>query len=162
LKVGPEELSRKWNISLQMVKDTLDVTTQHGVRRAVHPMLRRLRANHLHLDRPRLQGMWFLDVLIANVMSLLGNKCANDFTTGKYMKVVSMQSHADARESLVDFMDDVGIPKMLMMNSTGKFTSRYTDFMKHVRRMWMKLFTAEQGRKTQNHAAKWEIGFLTK
>jgi hypothetical protein len=29
--VGPEELSRKWNIGLEMAKATLDVTTQHGV-----------------------------------------------------------------------------------------------------------------------------------
>jgi hypothetical protein len=31
LKVGPEELSRKWNIGLEMAKATLGVTTQHGV-----------------------------------------------------------------------------------------------------------------------------------
>jgi hypothetical protein len=30
-KVGPEELSRKWNIGLETAKATLDVTTQHGV-----------------------------------------------------------------------------------------------------------------------------------
>ncbi len=30
-KVGPEELSRKWNIGLEMAKATLDMTTQHGV-----------------------------------------------------------------------------------------------------------------------------------
>jgi hypothetical protein len=37
-KVGPEELSRKWNIGLEMAKATLDVMTQHGVRTAVHPI----------------------------------------------------------------------------------------------------------------------------
>jgi hypothetical protein len=51
-KVGPEELSRKWNIGLETAKATLDVTTQHGVRTAVHPMSRRLRVDHLHLHRP--------------------------------------------------------------------------------------------------------------
>jgi hypothetical protein len=30
-KVGPEELSRKWNIGLETAKATLDMTTQHGV-----------------------------------------------------------------------------------------------------------------------------------
>jgi hypothetical protein len=30
-KVGPEELSRKWNIGLEKVKATLDVMMQHGV-----------------------------------------------------------------------------------------------------------------------------------
>jgi hypothetical protein len=40
--VTPKELSRKWNIGIQTAKDTLGVTTQHGVRTAVHLMTRRL------------------------------------------------------------------------------------------------------------------------
>jgi hypothetical protein len=110
-KVGPEELSRKWNIGLQMAKDTLDVTTQHGVRTAVHPMSRQLRVDHLHLHRPRLKGMWFLDTMIAKVKSLLGNKCANMFTNGKFTKVVPMTSCKEAAKSLIDFSDDVGVGK---------------------------------------------------
>ena len=47
-KVGPEELSRKWNIGLETVKATLGVMTQHGVQTAVHPMSRWLRVDHLH------------------------------------------------------------------------------------------------------------------
>jgi hypothetical protein len=154
-KVGPEKLSRKRNIGLQMAKDTLKVTT-------VHPMSRRLRVDHLHLHRPRLQGMWFLDMLIAKVKSLLSNKCASVFTNGKFTKVVLMLSHADAGESLIDFTDDVGIPKMLMTDGAGEFTCRYTDFNKHLRRMRIKLYTSEQGRKNQNHAAECEISFLAK
>jgi hypothetical protein len=95
-KVGPEELSRKWTISLQMAKDMLEVTMQHGVWMVVHPMSRRLRVDHLHLHRPRLQGMWFLDTLIAKVKLLLGNKCTNVFTNGKFTKVVLIASRADA------------------------------------------------------------------
>jgi hypothetical protein len=129
-KVGPEELSRIWKIGLQMSKDTLDATTQHGVRTAVHPMLRRLRVDHLHLHRPRLKGMWFLDMMIAKVKSLLGNKCANVFTNGKFTKVVPMTSRKEAAELLIDFMDDVGIPEMLMTDGATEFTGRHTDFIK--------------------------------
>jgi hypothetical protein len=87
-EVGPEELLRKWNIGLQMAKVTLDVTMQHGVRTAVHhPMLRWLRVDHLHLNRPRLKGTWCLDTLIPKVKSLLSNKFANVFMNGKYTKV---------------------------------------------------------------------------
>ena len=161
-KVGPEELSRKWNIGLQTAKDTLEVTTQHGVRTAVHPMSRRLRVDHLHLHRPRLQGTWFLDTLIAKVKSLLGNKCANVFTNGKFTKVVPMASRTEAGESLVDFTDDVGIPEVLVTDGATEFTGRHTDFIKQARRMRIKLHTAEQGRKNQNHAAEREIGFLAK
>ena len=35
-KLGPEDLSRKWNLGLQMAKDTLEVTTQHGVQGSFH------------------------------------------------------------------------------------------------------------------------------
>jgi hypothetical protein len=110
-KVRPEELSRKWNIGFQTAKDMLEVMTQHGVWMAVHPMSRRLRVNHLHLHMARLQGMCFLDMLIANVKSLLGNKCANVFTNGKFMKVVLIASHADAGESLIDSRMMLVFPK---------------------------------------------------
>ena len=39
-KVGPEESACKWNIGSEMAKDMLEVTTQHGVQMAVHPMSR--------------------------------------------------------------------------------------------------------------------------
>jgi hypothetical protein len=45
------------------------------------------------------------------------------------------------------FRDDVDIPKMLMMDGTGKFTDRHTDFVKHVWRMWIKLYTLGQEEK---------------
>ena len=41
-KIGPAELSRKWNIGLQTAKDMLAAMTHHGVRTAVHLMSRRL------------------------------------------------------------------------------------------------------------------------
>jgi hypothetical protein len=161
-KVGPEELSRKWNIGLEMVKATLDMMTQHGVQTVVHPMLRWLRVDHLHLHRPRLKGTWYLDTLIANIKSLLGNKCANVFTNGKYMKVVPMASQKEAAELLIDFTDDVSILETLVMDGATEFTGKHTDFIKQARQMWIKLDTAEQGRKNQNHVAEWEIKFLSK
>jgi hypothetical protein len=147
---------------LEMAKATLDVSMQHGVRTAVHPMSRRLRVDHLHLHRPRLKGTWYLDTLIAKVKSLLGNKCANVFTNGKYTKVVPMTSWKEAVESLIDFTDDVGIPETLVTDGVTEFICKHTDFIKQARRMRIKLHTAEQGRKNQNHAVEREIGFLSR
>jgi hypothetical protein len=130
--VGPEELLRKWNIGLQMTKATLDMTMQHGVQTAVHPMSRRFRVDHLHLHRPRLKGAWYLDTLIVKVKSLLGNKCANVFTNGKYTKVVLMMSQKEAVESLIDFTDDIGILETLVMDGATEFTGKHTDFIKQV------------------------------
>jgi hypothetical protein len=55
-KVGPEELSRIWNIGLEMAKATLDVMTHHGVQTVVHQMLRRLRvARSLTLTQAKVE-----------------------------------------------------------------------------------------------------------
>ncbi len=116
-----------------MVKATLDMTMQHGVQTAVHPMSRWLRVDHLHLHRPRLKGTWYLDTLIMKVKSLLSNKCANVFTNGKYTKVVPMTSQKEAAELLIDFTDDVGIPETLVMDGATEFTGKHTDFIKQAR-----------------------------
>ena len=73
-----------------------------------------------------------------------------------------MTSRKDAGKSLIDFTDDVGILKWLIMDGAAEFTGRHTEFVKEARRMRIMLQTTEQGCKNQNHAAKREIGFLAK
>jgi hypothetical protein len=48
-KIGRKEMVYKWNVGLETAKNTIQVTTQNGVRTSVHPMLRRVRVDHLHL-----------------------------------------------------------------------------------------------------------------
>ena len=72
----PENLARKWNIGLEMAKQTIHVTTQRGIRTAIHPLHRRYRVDHLHLNRRRLNGKWFTDTLFSPVVSIQGNSCA--------------------------------------------------------------------------------------
>jgi hypothetical protein len=38
----PKDLARLWNAGLQTAKDTVHVTTQIGIRTAIHPMTRRV------------------------------------------------------------------------------------------------------------------------
>jgi hypothetical protein len=91
-KATPEELARKWNIGIQTAKDTLRVTTQRGIRTAIHPMTRRVRVDHLNLHRQRLRGVWYADTLLSKVKSKLGNTCANVYTQGKFTRVIPMTS----------------------------------------------------------------------
>jgi hypothetical protein len=161
-KVTPEELSRKWNIGLQTVKDTLKVTTQKGIRTAIHPMSQRVRVDHLHLHWQRLRGTWYTDMLLSKVKSKLGNTCVNVYSQGKFTRAIPMTSRQDAGKSLIEFTDDVGIPERLVTDGTTKFTGWHTEFVKEARCMRIMLHTTKQGRKNQNHAAKWDIGFLSK
>ena len=66
-QIGPEELVSKCNAGIQTENDTLDVTTQHGVRKAVQLMTRRLRVDHLPLHIQLLRGTWFADTLMSKV-----------------------------------------------------------------------------------------------
>jgi hypothetical protein len=43
--VTPEEVSRKWRIGLETAQQTLRVTTQQGIRTALHPITRRYRVD---------------------------------------------------------------------------------------------------------------------
>ena len=129
-QIGPEELARKWNVGIQTAKDTLDITTQHGVCKAVQPMTRRLRVDHIHLHIHLLQGTWFVDTLMSKVKSIRGNKCANIFTQGKFTKAVPMTARSESGQLLVEFTDDVRIPEHLGTDGAGEFNGRATEFVK--------------------------------
>ena len=81
---------------------------------------------------------------------------------GKFKKVVLMTAQSDAGKLLVDFMDDIGIPKRLVTDGAGEFTGKGKQFVKEVRRMQIQLHTSKQGRKNHNYAAEREIGFIEK
>ena len=50
-RVTVEEVAQKFKCGLEMAKKTLKVTTQAGVRQALHPLHRCYRVNHLNLNR---------------------------------------------------------------------------------------------------------------
>jgi hypothetical protein len=122
----PKDLARLWNIGLQTAKDTVCVTTQKGIRTAIHPMTRRVQVDHLHLHHQQLRGTRYTDTLLSKVKSKLGNTCANVYTQGTFTRVVPMTSRKDAGKSLIDFTDDVGIPERLVTDGATEFTGRHT------------------------------------
>jgi len=160
--VNYENLSRKWNIGLETAKRTLQVTTQRGVRTAVHPLHRRYRVDHLHLNRRRLNGDWFTDTLFSKVVSIQGNTCAQVFTNGNFTTVHPLDSKSKVAQALTEFADDVGIPDSLLSDGAPEVIGPKTDFMKEVNRLKIRLKRSEAGRSNQNYAAEREIGELKK
>lgn len=161
-KITPEELSRKWGCGLETAKKTLKVTTQKGIRYAVHPLHRRYRVDHLNLHRKRLGQEWYMDQMFSKVKSLSGNTCANVFTNGKVTKVYPLPSTSSLNltNSLQDFADDVGIPALIHSDLAASVEGRHTDFQKLVRKLRTRMKYTESGRSNQNHAAEHEIGEL--
>ena len=116
----------------------------------------------LYYVRRVLRGMWYVDTLLSKVKSIRGNNCANVFTQVRFKKVVPMTARSDARQSLIEFTDDVGIPKHLVTDGAGEFTGKGKQFVKEACCMQIQLHTRKQGRKNHNHAAERKIWFLAK
>ncbi|KAI2498699.1 Reverse transcriptase (RNA-dependent DNA polymerase) [Fragilaria crotonensis] len=151
--ITAENLSRKWNIGIDTAKKTLQVTTQRGIRTAVHPLHRRYRVDHLHLNRRRLNGNWFTDTLFSKVVSIQGNVCAQVFTNGQFTTVHPMDSKSKVAHALTEFADDVGIPDSLLSDGAPEMVGPKTEFMKEVHRLKIRLRRSEVGRSNQNYAA---------
>ena len=158
--VSPENLSRTWNVGLETARRTLRVTTQHGTCSAIHPITRRYRADHLHLNRKRLNTTFYTDSLHSRVVSLRGNKCAQVFTNGRFTAVYPTTTKSQTGDSLRSFTEDVGIPDTLIADLAGELSGQHTDFVKQARHLRIRLHQTEKGRKNQNHTAEREIGIL--
>jgi hypothetical protein len=78
-----QRLAKNWGISLDSAKQTLNVTTQRGVRTTANPSLsRRFRTNDRQLRYRRLRCDMYTDTLDAKtVTSKRGNKYAQIFAT---------------------------------------------------------------------------------
>jgi hypothetical protein len=159
-KVTPEHLARAWNIGLDRAKETLRVTTQKGIRYAIHPIHRRYRVDHLlhlGLQARRIVKQFYVDHMQSRIKSLSQNTGAFIYTTGTYTKVYPVTSTAKAGETLADFARDVGVPTDLRADLGSYFTGRDTEFVKESKRLRIKVTYAEKGRHNQNRAAEREI-----
>ena len=132
-KVTPEHLSRTWNVGLDTAKKTLKMTTQSGIRHALHPLHRRYRVDHLDLNKRRLNDRFSMDHMLAKTVSLNGNKGAFVYTNGKFTKVYPVSTQAKVAETLTDFSDDVGIPSDLRVDLAPEMEGRHTAFQQEVR-----------------------------
>ena len=73
-----EGLARKWNIGLSQAEHALKVTTQSGIRSAVHPEHRRFRTKQSQLHYKQLgtrHGRLYSDTMLSNVKSTQESIC---------------------------------------------------------------------------------------
>jgi hypothetical protein len=159
-KVSAENMSKKWKIGIETAKRTMQVTTQQGVRTALHPITRMYRVDHLQSNKKRLNSHFYCDSLIAKTKSLRGNNGAQVYTNGKFTSVYPWRLKSEVGQTLNDFCADVGIPEQLTGDLAAEQTGPNTDFMAAVRHYRIKMHWAEKGRHNQNHHAEREIGIL--
>ena len=108
--IKPEVLAERWGIGLEAARATIQVTTQKGIRHAVHPVQRRFQSQP-YLQKPTLMGKWFSDTAFFKVKGLAGETCAQVTTNGKgYGRFWSMKSKRQASDGLIDLINNDGIP----------------------------------------------------
>ncbi len=152
-KIGADDLARRWGIGLETARQTLKVTTQHGIRHAVHPLSRRYKTDIiLHGDRRRIGGSWHADTLFSSHGSLTSDTCAEVFTNSKLVSVHPMKSKADAGFALDTFTADIGVPDLMIADGAKEQTGPNTEFQRTVRRLHMRFRETEPHSPWQNRA----------
>jgi hypothetical protein len=151
-QISPEILAEKWRIGLQTAKDTLNATTQLGIRHAVHPLRRRYRTDILSLRYPRLKTTIYTDTLLTHTKSLAGFKVAQVYCNEALIRVYPIESRKDIGKTLQHFVEDVGVPDELVFDGAAEHTGKNTEFQSNARYFKIKLRQTEAATPRQNRA----------
>ena len=135
-----ERLAKNWSISIEAAKQTLQVTTQRGIRTVANPMLsRRFRTNDRQMRYRRIRADVFTDTLESAVRSKRGNKFAQVFATNfGWTRVHPMAKKSNAHDGLSLLFARDGVPNCLIMDNSKEQTMG--DFRKKARQAdcWIK------------------------
>jgi hypothetical protein len=113
--ISKEDLAKRWHIGLEAAAHTLLATTQAGMRFVDGPLECRLKTSQAHLRFPSLDLKIYSDTLFAHKKSIRGFSCAQIFTDGKcFCRVYPLRSKGGAHQGLMQFIQEVGIPKELL------------------------------------------------
>ncbi len=127
----PASLAKKFGIGLNTAKQTIKVTTQLGVRSAVHPLSRRYRTDFWSNRHRRLNTTVFTDTFFSKTKSVRQNTCAQLYTTGEnFYYVHPMRDHkkANLANSLQHFVEDVGVPHTMFSDGANEMIGPNTEF----------------------------------
>ena len=116
--------ANRWMISPAKAKQTVQRTTQRGVRTCINPTLaRRFPTNNRMLRYTRLPHPTFTDTMFAGTASKQGNKCAQIFSTSfGWCRAHPMTSKGEAHESLSLLFHRDGVPPMMIFDGSKEQT----------------------------------------
>ena len=148
--ISPETLSRKWRISLDSAKETLQITTQQGIRQAIRPITRRYRTGIMNTDIRRLRATVYADTGFVNIKSLRQNTCYQGYSCENFVQIYPMRKQTDAAQSLHDFANDVGAPAVLITDDAPLLQGSQSKHATMARHLNISLRATEPGTQRQN------------
>jgi transposase len=124
--ITKEELAKLWGISLESANQTLRVTTQKGIRNAIHPIVRRYATKQSRLRYNQLgsrHGRFYSDTFFSNQTSVRGNTMAQLFVNDiKYLRIMPMRKKSEAGSALLELIQDIGIPSVIHTDGAKELT----------------------------------------
>jgi hypothetical protein len=151
--IEPDALAKRWNIGIEKAKNTLQVTTQKGIRTAVHPVQRRFKTAQPHLRKRRLEGPFYSDTAKFRTKSVHGDVYAQITTDGKgFADFWPMKRKLECNDGLVHFINSFGVPEWMVTDGApeeggGSNTAwRDTERIYHMRHTFTEPYSPWQNR----------------
>jgi hypothetical protein len=120
------KVAKTLNVGIKTASDTLKATTQLAIRHTLHPNHRRYTTKVAQLRYPRLSGRhgkFHTDTFFADVPSLHGAKMGQMYTNdAHFTKFYPMKTKSEAPNTLISFMQDIGIPSDLHSSNASELT----------------------------------------
>jgi hypothetical protein len=118
-------LASRWMMSPEKALQTINVTTQRGVRACLNPTLsRRVPTNDRHLRYRRLPADLFTDTLIAGTTSKRGNKNTQVYSARNgWTRAHPMARKGEAHDTLSLLFHRDGVPPVMIVDGSKEQTS---------------------------------------
>ena len=147
-----EDLSERWGISVAQATMTLKATTRRLVRSALMPLARRYRVDRMFEVR-RIHGKMATDTMHMKCKSIRGHKYSQVFGNKDFfVEVYPINKKSECGTALELFVDDFGIPDVLIHDGSKEQSQPGTDFQRCIRKHGMKTKVSEPHRPNQNPA----------
>jgi hypothetical protein len=148
----PEDLSKRWGLSVAQAALTLKATTRCLIRSALMPLARRYRTDRM-CSVNRLEGTFATDTMDMRCKSIHGEKFCQVFANKQFSAAAyPIQRKADAHEPLDQFVSDYGAMELLISNGAKEPVGEHTKFQAKLRKYDIKSKVSERERPNQNPA----------
>ena len=134
-KTNIDNLAENWCIGKRKAADTINVTTQRGIRSAILPLSRRYRADR-QFGTKRLNSKFATDTIWSDIKSLNQHKYAQVYTHKCGFAAcypIDRFSGDQIGYSLRDFISNFGVPEHLTFDGYSSHVGQSSLFMKTVR-----------------------------
>jgi hypothetical protein len=140
-----DKVARTFRIGLDTADKTLAATTQLALRHTLHPIHRRYKTQVAQLRYPRLSGRhgkFHTDTFFSSISSIHGATMGQMYTNDTHFtKFYPMKRKGEAPDTLISFMQDIGIPSELHSDDAKELTQGRMAAI--AREFWIKTTQSE-------------------